>query len=99
MLFFVHRRIISAVKRVDFVSYRMSYIILRGGRCDIIVRNVHAPTEDKTDDMMDSFYEELELVFDKFFKNHMKILFRDFSATVYREDTGCFTTLGHNCRR
>jgi hypothetical protein len=27
--FFVHKRIISAVKRVEFVSDRMSYIILR----------------------------------------------------------------------
>jgi hypothetical protein len=29
--FFVHKRIISAVKRVGLVSNRMSYIILRGG--------------------------------------------------------------------
>jgi hypothetical protein len=28
--FFAHKRIISAVKRVEFVSDRMSYIILRG---------------------------------------------------------------------
>jgi hypothetical protein len=28
--FFVHKRIISAVKKVEFVSDRMSYIILRG---------------------------------------------------------------------
>jgi hypothetical protein len=55
----------SAVKRVEFVSDRMSYIILRGRWCHIIVLKVHAPTEDKTDDMKDSFYEELERVFDK----------------------------------
>jgi hypothetical protein len=34
--------------------------------CDIIVMNVHAPTEDKIDDIKDRFYEELEHVFDKF---------------------------------
>jgi hypothetical protein len=45
--FLVHKRIISAVKKVEFVSDRMSYIILRGRRCDIIVLKVHAPTEDK----------------------------------------------------
>jgi hypothetical protein len=45
--FFVHKRIISAVKKVEFVSDRMSYIILRGRMCNIIVLNVHAPTEDK----------------------------------------------------
>jgi predicted nucleotidyltransferase len=53
--FFVRKKIISAVKRVEFVSYRMSYITLRGRWCDIIVLNVHAPTEDKIDDMEDRF--------------------------------------------
>jgi hypothetical protein len=64
----------------------MSYIILRGRWCQVIVLNVHAPTEDKTDDVKDSFYEEVECVFDKFPKYHMKILLGDFNAKVGRED-------------
>jgi hypothetical protein len=40
---FVHKRIMSAVKRVEFVSNRMSYIILRGRWCHIIVLNVPCP--------------------------------------------------------
>jgi hypothetical protein len=64
----------------------MSYIILRGRWCHIIVLNVHPPTEDKTDDVKDSFYEELEHAFDKFPKYHMKILLGDFNAKVGRED-------------
>jgi hypothetical protein len=79
----VHQRIISVVKRVDIVSDRMSYIILRDRWCHIIVLNVHAPTEDKTDDVEDSFYKELEHVFNKFPKYHMKILL-DFNAKVGR---------------
>jgi hypothetical protein len=59
---FVHKRIISAVKRVQFVSHRMSYIVLRGRCCHIIVLNVCAPTEDKTYDVKDNFYEEFECV-------------------------------------
>jgi hypothetical protein len=82
----MRKRIVSAVKRVEFVSDRMSYIILRGRWYHIIVLNFHAPTEDKTDDMTDSFYEELECVFDKFPKYHMKILLGDFNAKVGRED-------------
>jgi hypothetical protein len=46
----------------------MSYIILRGRWCHVVVLNVHVPTEDKSDDVKDSFYEELERVFDKFHK-------------------------------
>jgi hypothetical protein len=80
----VHTRIISAVKRVEFVSDRMSYTILRDHWCHIVVLNVHAPTEDKTDDVKDSFYEELESVFDKFPKYHMKILLGDSNAKVGR---------------
>jgi hypothetical protein len=56
----VHKRIISAVNMVEFVSDMMSHIILRGHWCHIIVLNVHAPTEDKTRLVKDSFYEELE---------------------------------------
>jgi hypothetical protein len=51
----------------------MSYIILRGHWFHIIVLEVQAPTDDKTDDVKDSFYEELEHTFDKFPKYHMKI--------------------------
>jgi hypothetical protein len=49
--FFVHNRIISAVKRVELVSDRMSYITLKGLWRDIILLNVHAPTEHKDDDI------------------------------------------------
>jgi exonuclease III len=64
----------------------MSYITLKGHWCDIIVLNVHAPTEDKDDDIKDSFYEELEQVFDQITRYHTKILLGDFNAKVGRED-------------
>ena len=44
--FIVHRRIVSAVKRVEFVSYRLLYIVLRGRWFNIIVVNVHATSEE-----------------------------------------------------
>jgi hypothetical protein len=70
--FFVQKKIISAVKRVEFVSDRMSYIH-------------NGPTEDKIDDIKDSFYEELEQVFDKFPKYYIKILLGDCNAKVGRK--------------
>jgi hypothetical protein len=62
----VHKRIISAVNRFEYIRDRMSYIILRGRWCYIIILIVHVPTEYKTDDVKDSFSEELERVFHKF---------------------------------
>jgi hypothetical protein len=64
----------------------MSYIILIVRWCHIIILNVHAPTEDTTDVVKDSFYEELERVFDKFPKYLMRILLGDFSVKVGKED-------------
>ena len=84
--FFVHRRIVSAVKSVEFVSDRLSYIVLRGRWRNIIVVNVHAPSEEKSDESKDSSYEELEQVFDHFPKYHTKMLPGDLNAKVGREN-------------
>jgi hypothetical protein len=46
---------------------------------------VHATIEDKDGDIKDSFYEELEQVFDQFPRYHMKILL-DFNARVGRKE-------------
>jgi hypothetical protein len=51
------------VRREEFISERMLYIILRGCWCNIIVLNVHALCVDKGDDVKGSFYEELGRVF------------------------------------
>jgi hypothetical protein len=42
----VHKQIMSAVKRLSLLV-TVSYIILRGHWFNVIVWNVHAPTEDK----------------------------------------------------
>jgi hypothetical protein len=49
--FLVHHRMLSAVKRTEFVSDRVLYIDLRGRWCNIIVLNVHVPVEEKSDDL------------------------------------------------
>jgi hypothetical protein len=42
--FFVHKTIISVVKRVEFVGDRMSCLTLRGRWYHFTVLNVHTPT-------------------------------------------------------
>jgi hypothetical protein len=63
--FFVHQSIAPAVKRVESVNDRVSYIhvVLSGRWCNIIVLNVHAPIGEKRDESKDSFYEKLGQVF------------------------------------
>jgi len=81
---FVHHRIVSAFKRTEFVSDRISYSSERSHI--IIVLNVQAPTEDKSKDSKGSFYEELEQVFNPFPRYNMKILLGHFNAKLGRED-------------
>jgi hypothetical protein len=61
--FFVHQRIAPGVKRAEFVNDRVSYIVLRGRWSNIILLNVHATSEEKSNESKDSFYEQLEQVF------------------------------------
>jgi hypothetical protein len=74
----------------------MSYIILRGHWCNIIILNVHAPCEDRGDDVKDSFCEEIGHVFDQFPRYGMKILLGDFNAKVGRESIFKLT-FGNKC--
>jgi hypothetical protein len=47
---------------------------------------VNAPCEDKSDDVKDSFYEELGRVFDHFHRYDMKNLLDNFNMKLGRED-------------
>jgi hypothetical protein len=47
---------------------------------------MQAPSEDRRDDVKDSFHDELGRVFDQFPKYDMKILLCDFNAQVGKED-------------
>ena len=80
--FFVQRRIVSAMKRLEFVSDRLSCILLRSGWPNVIVVNVHAPSEEKSDESKD---EELEQYFDHFPKYNMKLLLGNFNAKLGKE--------------
>jgi hypothetical protein len=64
--YFVCHRIVLAVKGLKFGSDRMLYIVLRGRWGHIIVFNAHTPTEEKSDDSIDSVNKESKQVFSQF---------------------------------
>jgi len=54
-VFFVHRRLVLAVKRIVFFSVMLSCIVLRGRWIHIISVNVHAPNEEKSEELKGIF--------------------------------------------
>jgi hypothetical protein len=83
--FFVQKRNILAFRRVEFIGNRMSYILLRNHWCNVIILNVQAPYEIKSDEVKDSFYEEVGCVFDQFPRYNSKILLSGFNAELGTE--------------
>ncbi|KAJ4443810.1 hypothetical protein ANN_05591 [Periplaneta americana] len=81
--FFIHSRIKLAVKKVEFISDRLSYLVLKGRWCDIVVINAHAPTEEKDDHIKDSFYEELEETFDQL-PRYQSLLSKNVKVRIYK---------------
>jgi len=52
--YFVNKGNILTVKRLEFISDKMSYITLNGRWCDFVL-NVQAPTEDRNNDTKGRF--------------------------------------------
>jgi len=59
---------------------------VRGHWFNVILLSVHAPIKEKSDDSKDSFYEELEQVFDHLPKYRIRILLGDFNAKCFQTD-------------
>jgi hypothetical protein len=83
---FIHQSAVLAIKGVELVSDRMSHIMTRGCRWDLVLI-VHAPTADINYDSKDNVYEESEQVFDHFPMCHMQILLVCRKAKSGGEDT------------
>ena len=56
-IFCTSQNSISSKERTVFISDSISYIVLRGHWCKIIVSNVYVPGGEKSDDSEGRFYE------------------------------------------
>jgi hypothetical protein len=84
--FVINKKLVPAICDVQFVNDRLSFLVMRGKWYKYIFINVHCPTEEKEDDIKDEFYEELELIFDKFSTYDVKVVLGDFNAKIGREE-------------
>lgn len=83
--FLVSNELKEKVEEFRPISDRMCYIEI-GGEHNISILNIHAPTEEKTEETKDEFYEILEETYSKLSRNNIKMIIGDANAKIGREN-------------
>ena len=76
----------NRVMRWKPISDRICVLRIRGKFFNYSLINIYAPTNDKSDDVKDAFYESLDKTYDECPKHDVKIVIGDANAQVGRED-------------
>jgi len=82
--FTIHESIIDTVKEFRDISPRLSTLTLTTENFDLVLINVHAPTEDKDEIEKELFYATLEDVFNTSV-GQVRLILGDFNAKIVRE--------------
>lgn len=83
--FMVNDKFKQAVIEFEGSSDRFCRMRIKGKYRKINIINVHAPTEEKEEEVKDRFYEEVDESLNKLPKFDVKILLGDFNAKIGRE--------------
>jgi len=94
--FAVHKDLVPAVKEFKDINPRMSVLTIEAQWFDISFVNVHAPTEDKSQDEKETFYEQLESALNLIPSNRIQIVLGDLNAKVGKEEMFRQVTGGHS---
>jgi len=84
--FLIKNSILQAVQNIEFVNERLSYVPIPTRWSNTILIKVHAPTDEADGNDTDTFYEELDRLFDRLPKYNTKIMLSDFNAKVGGEE-------------
>jgi exonuclease III len=68
------------------LGMRMCYLRLKSRLFNIIIINVHAPTEDKEEEEKGALYEKLERAYDKLPAINIRIILGDMNAKIGKEN-------------
>ena len=83
--FAVGERLRNLVLQFTPVNERLATIRIRAKFFNISLICAHAPTEEKDDELKDTFYEKLDEVYERCPRHDVKIVIGDFNAKVGRE--------------
>ncbi|XP_013174666.1 PREDICTED: craniofacial development protein 2-like [Papilio xuthus] len=84
--FLIRNSLLGNVLRFVAVSDRICLLRLKSRFSHITIINAYAPTEISSEAAKDSFYEDLEALYDQANRYDVKILIGDFNAQIGREE-------------
>jgi len=83
--FIVKKEITKNVMGFEPINERICKIRLKGKYHNITLINIHAPTEEKDDNVKEQFYAELQQVQEKVPKHDLLVILGDCNAKIGRE--------------
>lgn len=90
--FAVHKNLVPSVKEFKSINPRISVLTLKAHYFDITFVNGHAPTEEKTQEEKDEFYDNLEHTLNEIPRSRIRIVLGDFNAKLGKENIFRLTT-------
>lgn len=83
--FAVHKSLVQAIKQFKVINHRIAILIVKAKFFDIVFLNIHAPTEEKSQEEKEEFYEELEGILSRMNNNKILIMLGDMNAKIGKE--------------
>ncbi|XP_008181820.1 uncharacterized protein LOC103309055 [Acyrthosiphon pisum] len=83
--FAIHKSLVPNIREFKDINPRTSLLTMKAQFFDITFINVHAPSEDKSQEEKDDFYESLDLILNALPQYRIKIVLGDLNAKVGKE--------------
>ncbi|XP_025425626.1 craniofacial development protein 2-like [Sipha flava] len=94
--FAVHKNLVPPVREFKNINPKISVLTIEAQYFEITFVNGHAPTEEKTQEKKDEFYDHLEYTFNEIPRSRIRIVLGDFNAKLGEENI-FRSTIGNNC--
>lgn len=83
--FAVHKSLVHTVKEFKVMNSRIAILIVRAKFFDIVFINVHAPTEEKSQEEKEDFYTEIEDILSRINNSKIRINLGDMNTKIGKE--------------
>ncbi|VVC41512.1 Endonuclease/exonuclease/phosphatase,Reverse transcriptase domain [Cinara cedri] len=84
----VHKSLVHTINEFKVINYRIAILVVKAKFFDIVFINVHAPTEEKSQEEKEEFYAEVEDILTKLNNSKKRIILGKYSLHETTNDNG-----------